>query len=76
MAIKTQYGNEVTPTEAITDHATGEFLACFAKRNIDGQKRFYRLHQLRAPGGISDILAALAGLPVRTDAELPDHETW
>jgi len=76
MAIKTQYGNEVRPVEAITDTETGEFVACFATRRIDGQKRFYLLHQLRATEGIAEILGVLGALPVRSDAELLAHDTY
>jgi len=74
--IKTQYGNDVTPIEAITEAESGAFCACFAVRKIDGKKRFYELCQLKADGGIQEIIAALAALPARSDTEMPAHETW
>lgn len=76
MVIKTQYGNEVTPTEAIFDELTGDVTACFARRVVDNQVRFYELRQLRAPGGIAELVAALEMLPKRADSAVLAHETW
>jgi hypothetical protein len=76
MSIKTQYGNEITPTEAIVDTESGCFSACFATRKIDGQKRFYQLNQLRADKGMQEICDTLAALPMRNDSEVLSHETW
>jgi len=64
------------PTEAFYSRDTGEFVACFAARQVDGQRRFYRLSDMRAPGGITEIIAALEGLPKRADDEILAHETY
>jgi len=74
--ISTRYGNEITPVEAVYDHETGNFVACFATRKIDNAKRFYTVGQIRATDGVAEILSALESLPKRADNEVLDCEAW
>ncbi len=64
----TQYGNKVRPYQAFTDDA-GNFTSvkCHRFDAAGTVSRVYRISDIRADGGIREIIEALKGLPVSRD---------
>lgn len=60
--IASAFGNEITLETAVYD-TTGAYVGAWGIRKVDGARRYYQMHYLRADGGIEEIFSALDACP-------------
>ncbi len=61
------YGNTLEIDTALYDGDTGEFVGAEAVRLPDRQRRTYLMHQMRATGGVHELMSALESAPTKEE---------